>query len=44
MKNGDASMVKVIPAKLMVVETFSEYPLLGRFAARNMIQTVAIAC
>ena len=41
-KNGDAGMVKMIPTKPMVVETFSEYPPLGRFAVRDMRQTVAV--
>ncbi|KAL8136468.1 hypothetical protein V2J09_002469 [Rumex salicifolius] len=42
LKNGDAGMVKMIPTKPMVVETFSEYPPLGRFAVRDMRQTVAV--
>ncbi|KAL5102145.1 hypothetical protein RYX36_006472 [Vicia faba] len=32
----------MIPTKPMVVETFSEYPPLGRFAVRDMRQTVAV--
>ncbi|KAL9275084.1 Elongation factor 1-alpha-like protein [Drosera capensis] len=42
LKNGDAGMVKMIPTKPMVVETFSEYPPLGRFAVRDMRQTAAV--
>ncbi|AQK92868.1 Elongation factor 1-alpha [Zea mays] len=42
LKNGDAGMVKMIPTKPMVVETFSQYPPLGRFAVRDMRQTVAV--
>ncbi|CAI9778406.1 unnamed protein product [Fraxinus pennsylvanica] len=42
LKNGDAGLVKMIPTKPMVVETFSEYPPLGRFAVRDMRQTVAV--
>nr|XP_043624839.1 elongation factor 1-alpha-like [Erigeron canadensis] len=42
LKNGDAGMVKMVPIKLMVVETFSEYPPLGRFVVRDMQQTVAV--
>ncbi|KAD7479730.1 hypothetical protein E3N88_02866 [Mikania micrantha] len=42
LKNGDAGMVKMLPTKPMVVETFSEYPPLGRFAVRDMRQTVAV--
>ena len=41
-KSGDAAMVKLIPSKPMCVETFSEYPPLGRFAVRDMRQTVAV--
>ncbi|KAJ6325400.1 hypothetical protein OIU76_012477 [Salix suchowensis] len=42
LKNGDAGMIKMLPTKPMVVETFSEYPPLGRFAVRDMRQTVAV--
>ncbi|RWW33175.1 hypothetical protein BHE74_00016526 [Ensete ventricosum] len=42
LKNGDAGLVKMIPTKPMVVETFSQYPPLGRFAVRDMRQTVAV--
>ena len=41
-KSGDACLVQMIPTKGMVVETFSEYPPLGRFAVRDMRQTVAV--
>jgi elongation factor 1-alpha len=41
-KNGDAAMVKLIPSKSMCVEEFSKYPPLGRFAVRDMRQTVAV--
>jgi len=41
-KNGDAAIIKLIPSKPMCVETFSEYPPLGRFAVRDMRQTVAV--
>jgi elongation factor 1-alpha len=41
-KSGDAAMVKLVPSKPMCVETFSEYPPLGRFAVRDMRQTVAV--
>ncbi|KAI3518127.1 hypothetical protein L1887_06536 [Cichorium endivia] len=33
---GGFGMIKMIPTKPMVVETFSEYPPLGRFAVRHM--------
>jgi len=41
-KSGDAAIVKLIPSKPMCVETFMEYPPLGRFAVRDMRQTVAV--
>ncbi|XP_071387004.1 elongation factor 1-alpha-like [Centroberyx affinis] len=41
-KSGDAAIVMLVPAKPMVVETFAEYPPLGRFAVRDMRQTVAV--
>merc|ERR1711968_347619 len=41
-KNGDAAMVTMLPQKPMCVETFNEYPPLGRFAVRDMRQTVTV--
>jgi len=41
-KSGDAAMVKLIPSKPMCVESFADYPPLGRFAVRDMRQTVAV--
>jgi len=41
-KSGDAAIVRLIPQKPMCVETFAEYPPLGRFAVRDMRQTVAV--
>jgi elongation factor 1-alpha len=41
-KNQEAAIVLLVPQKGMVVETFSEYPPLGRFAVRDMKQTVAV--
>merc|ERR1711931_84003 len=41
-KNGDAAMVDMAPSKPMCVESFSAYPPLGRFAVRDMRQTVAV--
>lgn len=41
-KSGDAAMVVMVPSKPMCVETFSMYPPLGRFAVRDMKQTVAV--
>merc|ERR1712098_868217 len=39
---GDAAIVKMIPSKPMCVEAFTDYPPLGRFAVRDMRQTVAV--
>jgi elongation factor 1-alpha len=41
-KSGDAAIVRLIPQKPMCVESFAEYPPLGRFAVRDMRQTVAV--
>ena len=41
-KSGDACIVLLKPQKPMCVETFAEYPPLGRFAVRDMRQTVAV--
>jgi len=41
-KSGDACLVKMVPSKAMCVEPFSDYPPLGRFAVRDMRQTVAV--
>ena len=41
-KNQEACIVQMVPQKSMCVETFSEYPPLGRFAVRDMKQTVAV--
>jgi elongation factor 1-alpha len=41
-KSGDACMVTCEPTKPMVVESFQNYPPLGRFAVRDMRQTVAV--
>lgn len=41
-KSGDAAMVDLKPSKPMCVEAFSDYPPLGRFAVRDMKQTVAV--
>jgi len=40
-KNGDVAIVKVRPTKPVVVEKYSDFPQLGRFAIRDMGQTVA---
>ena len=41
-KSGDSAVVKLIPTKPLCVEAFSSYPPLGRFAVRDMRQTVAV--
>merc|ERR1719412_1194367 len=41
-KSGDAGIVELIPSEPMCVETFSDFPPLGRFAVRDMRQTVAV--
>jgi len=35
-KSGDAAIVRMTPSKMMVVESFNEFPPLGRFAVRDM--------
>jgi len=41
-KSGQAVIVDMIPSKEMCVETFKDYPPLGRFAVRDMRKTVAV--
>jgi len=41
-KSGQAVIVDMIPSKPMCVESFKEYPPLGRFAVRDMRKTVAV--
>merc|ERR1719435_250477 len=41
-KSGDAAIVTLTPSKPICVEPFSEFPPLGRFAVRDMRQTVAV--
>ncbi|MGC9117964.1 MAG: translation elongation factor EF-1 subunit alpha [Thermoproteus sp.] len=40
-KQGDVAMVRLKPLKPVVVEKFSEFPALGRFALRDMGRTIA---
>uniref|UniRef100_A0A2I3SED4 Tr-type G domain-containing protein n=1 Tax=Pan troglodytes TaxID=9598 RepID=A0A2I3SED4_PANTR len=42
LKSGDAAIVDMVPGKPMCVESFSDYPPLGRFAVRDMRHTVAV--
>ena len=41
LKTGDAAIVKITPSKPVCIEKFSEFPQMGRFAIRDMGQTVA---
>ncbi len=41
LKTGDAAMVTIKPTKPMVIENIKEIPHMGRFAIRDMGQTVA---
>ncbi len=40
-KTGDAAIVKIVPTRPMVIEASKKIPQLGRFAIRDMGQTVA---
>ena len=40
-KTGDVAIVKIQPLKPVVIEKFADFPPLGRFALRDMGQTVA---
>uniref|UniRef100_A0A2I2YYA9 Elongation factor 1-alpha n=1 Tax=Gorilla gorilla gorilla TaxID=9595 RepID=A0A2I2YYA9_GORGO len=42
LKSGDAAIADMVPGKPMCVESFSDYPPLGRFAVRDMRQTLAV--
>ncbi|KAF3823799.1 hypothetical protein GH733_007267 [Mirounga leonina] len=42
LKSSDTAIVQMVPSKVMCVETFSEYPLLGGFAMWDMRQTMAM--
>ncbi|MBI5553669.1 MAG: translation elongation factor EF-1 subunit alpha [Candidatus Diapherotrites archaeon] len=41
LKTGDAAIVKIIPTRPVCVEEYAKFPQLGRFAIRDMGQTVA---
>ncbi len=41
LKTGDAAIVKIKPTQAMVIENVKELPQLGRFAIRDMGQTIA---
>lgn len=42
LQNGDAAIVTMVPTRPMCVESFAEYPPLGRIAIRDMKRTVAV--
>ena len=42
LKTGDSAIVEIQPLRPMCVESFSEFPQLGRFAVRDMARTVAV--
>jgi len=42
LKSGQAGIVEMMPSKPLCVESYSEYPPLGRFAVRDMRKTVAV--
>ena len=41
-KNGEAAMIVLVPSKPLCVEIYKEFAPLGRFAVRDMKQTVAV--
>ncbi|MGQ9587524.1 MAG: translation elongation factor EF-1 subunit alpha [Thermoplasmata archaeon] len=41
LKTGDAAIVKITPTKPLAIERAKDFPQLGRFAVRDMGQTVA---
>ena len=41
-KTGDACVAELKPERPFCVETFAEFPPLGRFAIRDLRQTVAV--
>ncbi|MDP2973470.1 MAG: elongation factor 1-alpha, partial [Candidatus Diapherotrites archaeon] len=41
LKTGDVAIVRIVPTKPVVVEEYKKFPQLGRFAIRDMGQTVA---
>jgi len=41
LKTGDAAIVKITPKRPLVIERYKDFPQLGRFAVRDMGQTVA---
>jgi len=42
LKNGDHALVKFVPMKPMCVETFEDYPNLGKFVILDMKQIIGV--
>ena len=42
LKSGESAFVRMTPTKPMCIERFADYPSLGRFAVRDLRQTVAV--
>lgn len=42
LKNNESAIVKLVPIGDMVVESYSDYPQLGRFAIRDMNTTIGV--
>ena len=42
LKTGDSAIVEMVPSQPMCVETFEDYPPLGRFSVRDNNQLVAV--
>jgi len=42
LKTGDSAIVEMVPSQPMCVETFEDYPPLGRFSIRDNKQVVAV--
>ena len=41
-KKGDTAVIQIVPSKAVCVESFSQYPPLGRFAIRDMKRTIGV--
>jgi len=41
LKTGDSAIVRMEPLRPIAIETYTEFPELGRFAVRDMGTTVA---
>jgi len=42
LKTGDAALVKIRPLRPLAIESYKEFPQLGRFAIRDMGSTIAV--